>query len=82
MRGTPEFRHQKVRTPSPRRAPSPVTRALVFASSVFRAYGFTAVLSLAGHDAAMQWSRHKCSHTSERGLTVTQYHQRKALSRA
>eukprot|EP00966_Prymnesium_polylepis_P003161 72450-Prymnesium_polylepis.1 len=40
---------------------------------------------LGGHDAGMQCSRHKSSHTctSERGLTVlAQYHQRKALSRA
>eukprot|EP00966_Prymnesium_polylepis_P206391 4782267-Prymnesium_polylepis.1 len=30
----------------------------------------------------MQWSRHQCSLASERGLTVAQYHQRKALSKA
>eukprot|EP00966_Prymnesium_polylepis_P097759 2264262-Prymnesium_polylepis.1 len=35
-----------------------------------------------GHDAGMQWSGIQCSHASERGLTVAQYHQRKALSRA
>eukprot|EP00966_Prymnesium_polylepis_P292118 6746282-Prymnesium_polylepis.1 len=29
----------------------------------------------------MQWSGLQCSLASERGLTVAQYHQRKALSR-